>query len=227
MATYCLKPIRGNIMRVTKLDACGAPVHGAKAMVVTDGFVSVELKAQIDNGTEYKLRGANDKYIVNDIGRPLLQWYDVTINFGQVDPELYNIATGSPIVLNDASTPESIGFRLSENVYQDFALEVWTDLSGQACVGGNVSYGYLLLPWVTNAIVGDFTVENGLLTMPVQGARTKKGGAWGVGPYNVNKGFVDGLSKPLLTSIGANDHADFHLTNLAPPVAVCGAQTLA
>ena len=28
MATYCLKPIRGRVLRVTKLDSCGAPVHG-------------------------------------------------------------------------------------------------------------------------------------------------------------------------------------------------------
>jgi hypothetical protein len=227
MTTVCLKPIRGNVMRLTKLDACGTPVHGSKAFVVTDGFVSVELKAQIESGTEYKLKGANDQFIVNDVGRPLLKWYEVTINMGEVDPEAFNIATGSPIVLDDSATPQSVGYRVREGVYQDFALELWTDLSGQPCSGGNVAYGYLLLPWVTNAIVGDFTVENGLLTMPIQGARTHNNSLWGTGPFSVNKGMVDGLSKPLLTPIAATDHLDMHMTYLAPPVAQCGAQTLA
>lgn len=227
MTSVCLKPIRLDVIRVTKVDACGAPIHGSKTFVVTDGMVSVEVKMEIEAGTEYKLKGANDKFIVNDVGRPLLKWANLTINMGQVDPELYSLVTGAPIVLDDAATPNSVGFRVREGVYQDFALEGWTELSGQACVGGNVSYGYVLFPWVTNAIVGDFTLENALATFPIQQARTKSGSAWGVGPYNVNKGVVDGLSKPLLTSINVKDHMDFHTTTLAPPAAVCGAQDLA
>lgn len=227
MPTVCLKPIRLDVVRVTKVDACGAPIHGSKTYVVSDGAVSVEVKMEIEAGTEYKLKGANDRFIVNDVGRPLLKWANVTINMGKVDPEMYSLVTGSPIVLDDAATPNSVGFRIREQVYQDFALEGWTDLSGQACVGGNVAYGYILFPWITNAIVGDFTLQNELITFPIQQARTKSGSAWGVGPFNVNKGVLDGLSKPLLTSINTLDHIDFHTTTLAPPTAVCGAQDLA
>jgi len=226
MASTCMKPFQGTVMRVTKLDACGAPVHGSKSFVVTDGFVSVELKAQIEAATEYKVKGANDRFIINTTGRPQLQWYDVTLNFASVDPEAYSIMTGMPIVLDDAATPNSVGFRVDDGLFQDFALEVWTQLDGQACVGGNVAYGYLLLPWVTNAVLGDFTVQNQLIDFPISSARTKKGGAWGTGPFNVNKGMVDGLGHPLLTSIGANQHLDLHVTYLAPPTAQCGAQNL-
>lgn len=227
MTSVSLKPIRLNVIRLTKLDACGAPIHGSKVFCVSDGMVSVEVKMEIEAGTEYKLKGANDKFIVNDVGRPLLKWANLTINMGKVDPEMYNLASGAPIVLDDSATPQSVGFRLREGVYQDFALEGWTDLQGQACLGGNVAYGYVLFPWVTNAIVGDFTLDNSLATFPIQQARTKSGSAWGVGPYNVNKGAVSGLPLPLLTSINTLDHMDLHLTTQPPPVAVVGAQDLA
>jgi hypothetical protein len=227
MATVCLKPIRGNVMRLTKLDACGAPVHGPKASVVSNGFVSVEAKMEIEDPTEYKLKGANDQFIVNDRGRPLLKWISLTINMGNVDPDLYNLATGSPLVANDAVTPDTVGMRIREGVFGNFALEVWTDLSGQPCTGGAVNYGYVLFPWVVDAIIGDFTIQNELVTFPIQQARTKNGSLWGVGPYNVdNKISAPAGPAPLLTAIGALDHMDMHMTTLAPPTAACGAVTL-
>lgn len=227
MATYCLKPIRGNVMRMTKLDTCGAPVHGPKASVTSEGFVSVEITMEIEDGTDYQLKGANDKYIYNTRGKPRLRWCNIVANFGQVDPELYNMATGNPLVMNDAATPEAVGFRLREDVSAQFALEVWTDLDGLACVGGVPAYGYLLLPFVKDAMVGDYTIQNEAVTFPINRARTERGSLWGTGPYNVdNKLSAPTGPSPLLTPIISTDHFDFHMTTLAPPVATCGAVTL-
>lgn len=228
MATYCLKPIRGNVMRLTKLDACGAPIHGPKATVTSSGFVSVEVTMEFEDPTEYKLKGANDQFIVNDRGRPLLKWATLVINMGNVDPDVYNISTGSPLVMNDAAVPEAVGFRVREAVFGNFALEVWTDLSGQPCSGGSAAYGYALFPWIVDASVGDFTIQNELLTFPISQARTHNASLWGVGPYNVdNKISAPAGPSPLLTAIQSTDHLDFHMTTLAPPAATCGAVTLA
>lgn len=228
MTCYTLKPIRGEVMRVTKLDSCGAPVHGAKSTVTSDGFVSVEITMEVEDGTDYQLRGANDNFIYNSRGRPKIRWANAVINFGQVDPDMYNLMTGNPLVVNDAATPESIGFRIREDVVANFALEVWTDLDGQACINGVPAFGYLLLPWVTDAMVGDFTLQNEAITFPINRCRTNRGSLWGVGPYNVdNKLTAPTGPSPLLTAIGPKDHLDFHLTTLAPPTVVCGAQTLA
>jgi hypothetical protein len=227
MATYCLKPIRGKVIRVTKLDACGAPVHGPKASVTSDGFISVEAKMNIEAPTEYKVKGANDVFIVNDRGRPLLKWIDLTLNMQAVDPELYTLITGSPLVMNDAATPEAVGFRVREGVFASVAIEVWTDLSGQPCTGGATNYGYVLFPYVVDGIVGDYTIENQAISFPITQARTHNNSLWGVGPYNVdNKISAPAGPSPLLTAITATDHMDMHLTTLAPPAAVCGAVTL-
>lgn len=228
MATYCLKPVRGRVARITKLDACGTPVHGANAFVVTDGYVSVEMKMNVESPTEYKLKGANDRFIYNSRGKPLLRWIDVTINFGLVDPYVYTLTTGSPLVLNDAGTPEAVGISIKENVNSaNFALELWTDLDGQACAAGATQYGYLLLPFVVDAIVGDYTVHNETITFPIAQARTANQSLWGTGPYNVvNKLQAPTGPSPLLTPIAPDEHNRMLLTTLAPPAAVCGAQTL-
>lgn len=227
MPTQCLKPLRGKVARITKLDSCGVPVVGAKSQVVTEGFVSVEGQIQLEDPQEYKLKNANDKFLYNTRGKPLIKWIDLTLNFGQVDPDAFNLVTGSPIELNDAATPEAVGFRVRENVSANFALELWTDLDGQACVGGNVAYGYLLLPFVVDAVVGNWTWQNDTITFPVQSARTSRGSGWGVGPYNVLTKLTGTPGpSPLLTAIDALDHMLLQLTTLAPPSPSCGAISL-
>lgn len=227
MPTQCLKPVRGKVARITKLDACGVPVVGAKSVVVTDGFVSVEGQIQLEDPQEYKLKNANDTFLYNSRGKPLIKWVDLTLNFGKVDPEAYNLVTGSPIELNDATVPEPVGFRIRENVYANFALELWTDLEGLACVGGTAAYGYMLLPWVKDAVVGNWTWQNDTITFPVQSARTEHGSGWGVGPYNVvNRVNAPAGPSALLTPIDALDHMLMELTTIAPPSPTCGAISL-
>lgn len=226
MTVYELKPIRGEVMRITKLDACGTPVVGAKSRLVTDGFVSIEGTAEIEPPQEYKLKGGNDKFIFNSRGKPLLKWMNLTINFARVNPDAYNLTTGSPLEMNDAATPEAVGFRLREGVSADFALEVWTSLEGQPCVGQQ-SYGYMLLPWVCDSMPGDYTLQNDVITFPLKMSRTKNNSQWGVGPYNVvNK--LTGVTgpAPLLVPIDPKDHQVFELTTLAPPAVTAGAVSL-
>jgi hypothetical protein len=202
-------------------------VVGAKSQVVTDGVVTVEGQIQLEDPQEYKLKNANDTFLYNSRGRPLVKWIDLTITFGLVDPELYNLVTGSPIELNDNTIPEAVGYRIRENTFANFALEMWTDLEGQACVGGVTSYGYMLLPYVVDAVAGNWTVQNDTITFPVQSARTSKGSGWGVGPYNVlNKLAAPTGPAPLLSAITSLDHMLLQLTTLAPPSPSCGAISL-
>lgn len=227
MVTYCPVFIRGSVMRITKLDACGVPVVGLKSTVVSEGFVSVEARANVEDPQEYKLKGANDRFIVNTRGKPLLKWWDLTVNFGNVDPDVYNLTTGNPLVLNDATIPEAVGFRVRENVSANFALEIWTDIAGQACVGGTQSWGYSLFPFVVDGMVGDHTFQNDVISFPISQARTEKGSGWGTGPYNVitRVNAPAGPSK-LLDAITSLDHQHLQVTTLAPPTAQCGAFAL-
>jgi hypothetical protein len=95
--------------------------------------------------------------------------------------------------------------------------------AGGVATGGN--YGYILLPFVRNGTLRDFTVELGTTNFEVQ-AWTDNGGNWGTGPYNVIAQGAGGVASALKTPIGLNDHMLVRTTSVAPPAAVCGYQAM-
>lgn len=226
MPSVCMKPVGGTRLRATLLDECGEVITGVPSCsIVTSGFVSVERTAQFVDPDEFQVKNAGGELCVNERSAPLFQWYNLTINFCEVDPELMNLLTGSPLVLDDtAVTPRSVGWRTRENSNLDVhvALELWTKMAGQTCSGGAVQYGYYLLPHVVEGVIGDLTIENAALSFTVTQARTKGGDGWGVGPYDVLNTVVAPAPSPLLTAMLATDHDHFQMTTLAPPTAACG-----
>lgn len=225
MTNYYLKPIRGKAFRVTKLDACGKPVTGATNGAVSKGFVKLDMKPQLETATDYKAKNANDELVINSRGRQILRWYDVTIDLIGFDPYVLNLLTGDPLVMNDATVPEAVGFSNSSGpVGVNFGLEIWTDLEGQPCdAAGNRQYGYFVVPFVLDGYLADTTVENGPLSVQISGARTSDGSQWGTGPYMVlNTAGTTPAPSKLLTPIGATEHRRLFMTTLAPPVVTVG-----
>lgn len=228
MATECLKPLRGKVMRITKLNACGGYTAGPASVVVTKGFVSIAQTANYRDPDEYEVVNANGDLCVNERSESQLKWLDLVITLCEVDVEALNLMTGSPLVLDEATpTPNNVGFRTREGVTASFALEVWTDLAGSgACAGGTARYGYVLMPWVKSGTVGDVTIENAAASFTVN-ARTSAGSLWGTGPYNIrNTAAVSPVPAKLISAINALDHRHIEVVTLAPPTPACGAATL-
>lgn len=229
MPTTCWSPIRGRAMRVTKLNACGAWTAGPKAVAVSDGFVSVQMSFQYEDGENTRKKNANGDICLSDPGKPALAGIDAEINFCGVDPDLWGIISGNPLVMNRDG--DATGLRIGEKVESYWALEVWTDLSGAGCgEDGEVPYGYLLLPFLFGGRVGDMTVEEAAMDLKLTSS-TRRDSQWGVGPYDVT--LADGagpsdppVPSPLLTAIGARDHMHMDVTLVAPPTAACGATAL-
>jgi hypothetical protein len=233
MVAVCMKPIGGTRLRATKVDACGVPITGVgSCVIVTKGFVSVERTAQFMDPDEFTVKNASGELCINERTHPLFQWYNLTVNFCEVDPELINMMTGSPLVLDDtAVTPRAVGWRTRENanINANWAMELWTRMAGAACVGGAVQYGYYALPFIVEGVVGDVTFENGPVSFSVTQARSKSAEGWGVGPFDVLNTVVAPAPSPLLTPMIAGDHDHFQMTTLAPPAVpgTCGCVTLA
>lgn len=230
MASNCFTPIGGTVMRLSKLDACGAVVTGGSSCkVISSGFVRVARTAEYEDADEFIVKNANGDICVNERTSPALKWLNLEIEFCTVDPDIFNLTTGSPLVLDDNTVPASAGFRTREGVIPtvNFALEVWTRLSGaSACSGGVVRYGYYLAPWIVQGTAGDLTFENGPISFTVN-ARTKPGSLWGVGPYNIRNAILTPFTPgKLLTAISALDHDHFQITNVAPPTPACGCVAL-
>lgn len=222
--------IQGTRLRATLVDACGAPIGGAKSTVVSKGFVSVSMTDNVESPEEFKQKNAGGEYEINQRAKPLLNWIETKINLITVAPELLNMLTGSTLVYDDATPVQNAtGVGTDEDTYASasFALEVWTNIGrskSEACVGGQVRYGYLLLPWLVEGAIGDITIENGPVSFDVT-AVTSGGNDWGIGPYNVVKSRT-GTSRPLFTPIPTNRHRHLQFTTLAPPAAINGFQPL-
>ena len=228
MPTVCTTQARGRRMRLTRLDECGVPVEGPTGQLVTSGYVSVTSTPTYEDPEEINQPNANGDTCIRDRGNPTLSWIENEIVMCLIDPDAFNIITGNPLVVDDASpTANTVGFRIDDLLTgtASFALELWTGVTGQPCAAGEVQLGYWLYPFMVQAQVGEYVVENGALTLTMT-ARTQAGSGWGVGPYNVRADATLGTPEPLLTAIGANTHLHYEVVTVPAPAAVCGAQEL-
>jgi len=232
MTAICFTPWKVPRVRATLLNACGVPVTGSCSTVVSDGIISIAMTKQYEDRQEFFVKNGDGVFCVKETNAPILKWINLVLTFCNVDPELVNILSAEPLVLDDAVSPRATGYSTQEGsaALSNFAFEGWTRIANSStpCTGG-VEFGYTLFPWVVEGTVGDVTYENGAANFVVN-ARTKSGSPWGTGPYMVD--YSDNpagslVQIPLLTPIGALQHHRMFLTRLAPPTASCGCQALA
>lgn len=228
MTSQCFSLVRGRAMRVTRLDGCGRVAPGSRSQVTTEGFISVSLSANTEEGETISVTNAAGNICILDEPAPKFTGYGITINFCGVDPELFTLMTGQALVMNAAGT-DAVGFRVNSGVKVDergFAMELWSNVPVAACdASGGASYGYFLIPFVQGGVLGDVTIENGAINFSLTGATSKDGSEWGVGPYNVVR-TSGGAAGPLLTAIDDEDHLHLEVTTVAPPEPTCGAVPL-
>jgi len=226
MTSVCVTPFKLPRTRVTLLDACGNPVSSATSSVTSAGIVTIAETRQYEAQEEFYEKNGDGTFCVEDQTAPLYKYSDVVATFCNVDPELVNIMTAEPLVLDDATSPLSIGWRTQEGsaALVNFALEGWTRLTNKAACSTGYQYGYVLYPWCINGTMGDVTYGNNTVTFVVN-FRTRNSSPWGTGPYDVNISSATttlGEPLPLLTPISSIQHRDWHLTALPPAIAGCG-----
>lgn len=217
MGTVCFPLVRGRVMRATRLDAFGAVADSGCSSIATEGFVSVAVTANVEEGEVITVVNAGGRTCVRDAAPPSFSGYGVAITFCDVNPDLYAMMTDQEVVYD--STGDAVGFRVNSGVdpsKANFALEVWSNVAG--AVSGE-AYGYTLFPFISGGVLGDFTFENGAVSFSLTNAATKDGTAWGVGPYDV---VSDGTGpSPLLTPLDSKDHLHVQYTTIAPPTPGC------
>ena len=230
MATQCWSMKGGCVLRITDVDECGnfSAAGTECSQVTTAGFVEIEFEPDVEEGEEILVRNACGDVCVFDPGKPSLKTVEVTFTFCVVDPDVFNIAAGYPKALDAAAEPNTVGFDVTDTVKNPagFALEVWSPIVGQACTGATPASNYLLFPWLTNGIVGDFTIENDALQFTLTAA-SRIGNLWGTGPvgYDVQLDALE-VPGPLVTPVPTNAHYRTLYTEAAPPEVTCGCQAM-
>jgi len=217
MTTRCFPLVGGRVLRATRLDVCGRPEYGDCAQVVSEGFVSIATTANVDDGEEISVTNANGKKCVRQPAKPTLDGYTHVITFCDVEPDLYALMTGQEVVYDDAG--DAVGFRVDTAVSpadHAWALEVWSNVPGVACTDeGEGIWGYMLWPFLSGGVLGDFTIENAAVSFQIQGVNTMTGVGWGTGPYPVVTGGTG--AGQLLTPLDRTDVLHVQLTDVPPP----------
>src|SRR5690625_5221924 len=92
-------------VRLTRVDSCGRPVCGDNNAFVTDCFASLQMQADIQQGTDIEFRAANGRICGSRRGCPSLRWYNVTLTFFQAAPAMVDIMTAQPVVFGPTGEP--------------------------------------------------------------------------------------------------------------------------
>lgn len=231
MATRCFTPILGKRIRVLSLDSCANVPTAADpdVMVVTDGFISVSLSAEVEDGAEIITRKASGALCVNEKMADSFKRFTVEMEFCGVDPGLLSLTTNAEIYENYEQVASGIVVP-EGSLDKKFSLELWTGLSGQACEEGvEEASGYMLLPFLNAGVLGDITIDGeNAVSFTMTGAYTKGGNGWGRGPFDVlwNSEPSPGAADVLPTPLDPLDHLLLIETGVAPPPSACGLQPM-
>lgn len=200
-------------VRLTAIDGCGKPMYGPESMAVSTGIVSIELEPETEDGEEYSQKNAaGEQCFPAFTGPSSIKWWNVTIEFCSIDPELFALICPNWPGVKDWSRTRNVGWRMGSKISPDmtagqpsgFALETWPKSAGagvaQVCYDDTSAApnpgGYFLLPWCVPDAPDSFTLEDGPATFTIK-AKTKPGSLWQRGPYNVVINDAEGTAGPL------------------------------
>lgn len=220
MAELCASAIKGTVMRLVKVDTCGIPVTGAEsAVVVTDGFISIGPSPQYEEGEVYQQRNANGAFCINEKGEPELSRVALAVQMCVLDPDATVLITGERLLLTGGVTGTGVAGGTGL-VTARFSMETWQKVTGagRCNAQGQQQYVYWAWPNVGHAMVQDYSIENGPLTMSFNSETEDASTLWGTGPGTGTKWIED--------PVEAGDHWLFNITSTPPPTASCGAVLL-
>lgn len=209
------KPVLGKRIRVRELTDCGA-IAPSGLSVVTDGFITLNLSAEVEDATEIISKKADGSLCVSQMGNPSFKRFNLEAEFCGVHPSL--LAAITNVQTYEDWNGDIAGIVVPEGVIDGrFSLELWTGLSGGACASGvEEASGYLLLPFVGSGNLGDIEIggENAI-NFSLSGSFTRGGNQWGLGPVPVMQS--SGSPALLPTALDPLDHLLLVETGLAPP----------
>lgn len=229
-----IPPIKGTRLRATKIDSCGKPVSGPRNMIVTAGFVSVNLTAVNQDAKDLTQENAEGVLCFQDRTKPQRRWYTPAIELCNVNTGLLTMFTGWQSLLDINNN--AVGYRDNSTIETDYGvmIEIWTagamdnncpnipsTDAALATTGSGKSYGYFLFGG-TEWLPGDIKIGAEVSTFTLTG-RTRPIPYWGMGPYNVQED-ASGNPRRLVTPTGSAEHLTAFRTTIAPPAVTPGSE---
>ncbi len=229
-ASICAAPIKAEVIRVTRLDACGVPITGATGFqAVFDGFTEVQNSPQYEDGQRYLQKKANGQPCVNQKDPSFLNWIEQTVSLCTIDPRVITLVTGFQ---QNTESGTGTGAMADDGLLdRHFSIELWTPVAGTGvCSAAGQQYFYWAFPNMFDAKIQDFTFQNDVFTLSWQSISAPMYNV-GVSDNWVTKMATVGSS--VSTYLGTvlfptvqGYHYGFNITTTTPPTAYCGAQSL-
>lgn len=213
MTTKCYALVRGSALRVTGLTKRGywEIPPGIIWTLVTKSITKITIIEVAEGGTNETLRNDEDELRIYLPSPAQTIKYTADIEFTKTDPALIYMLTGNPVVV-DASG-DIVGFDANTRLpVQQFAMEVWSKLSGVACTDDAQQYGYSLFPFLRGGILGGFVFSDGAVSFVLRGAQVQRGSRWGSGPYDLT-----GEGERLVTPVSGNTRFRQFISPIPPP----------
>lgn len=222
MATStCVTPIKGTVLRIVELDACGVPVTGTEGLVAaSSGFIQAVMSPQYEDGTEFFERNANGDACVNQKDRPIFKRHELTVDWCEVNVLLAAYVIDAQ-VLGTGTPVTGTGFAQGEGDGDNrFSLEIWQEVAGSgACdASGAQRFIYHAWPNVGNTKLGDYTIENDRSTLQFVSETATPGVNW------LELVGADWL--PAGTVLESGRHWLWNVTTTPPPEPACDTSTL-
>jgi hypothetical protein len=189
-------------------------------VVVTKGFVKVDMEPQYQDGEEFFERTADGTPCVNQKDDPTLTRMQLTIDFCEINV-LGAAYISSARLLTTGVPTTGTGFAVSEgNAPNRYSLEVWQAVAGSgACDASGVQrYIYNAWPNVGASQFGTYTIENGRSTLQII-SETKA--AYALWDTRVGAPWL-----PVGAFVDTDEHWVWNVTTTPPPTIACDSTTL-
>jgi hypothetical protein len=115
-------------MRLSRLDATGAPIVGPDMMYVTDSLVRVNYTPRYETTDAVTKRNGRGKLCLNVPGRRQFAGMDLSLEVCEDDPALVELLQGGSVLTTGAGA-DVIGYQFpgTDEADATFGLEVWTE----------------------------------------------------------------------------------------------------
>lgn len=185
LSTSCLESIGACRVRATRLKSSGAFAAQPNNVYVSDSLVDVTPSRQTTKGDNFQAKDGCGNVRATFQGCDFTNSIDVTINFIEWEPALWEMCTGGTVYMSGGKV---VGFEdpLSDaGCVPGVALEIWsrawdTDQQAVDLTTGNpvwvrVGYGKVVF------VLGDYKLANDISQVPLVGHATANS-QFGLGP---------------------------------------------
>jgi hypothetical protein len=186
---HCFGSLQACRIRLARLEASGHPFEGAGNGYVSDAIVKLDVSVELSEGDDFEIRNGCGAICQTFKADDKIKRLNLSLELCQLDADLLELMADCDLFISGGNT---IGWQFPSVSAADnpgVCFEVWSkawDGTAQA-VPALTSPAAAYWHWVfpkTKWTIGDVTMENDLMTVPLNGTSEENSQITQNGPFN-------------------------------------------